>query len=410
MSPLPESLTARLQSALDDAERHDARRTLRPLSRAGARLTPVDTSDTATPGSTPPDDAAPPLLDLGSNDYLGLSQHPRLIDAVRGAARRDGVGAGASRLVTGTHPRHTALEARLARFKHAEAALILATGYTANLAVLGTLPRPGDTVWHDRLNHASLIDASRHSGARVRTFPHLNPAALDQRLRRSARANRSHAPATKPAHHFIVTDSVFSMDGDAADLPALLEVAERHRATLIVDEAHATGLCGQDGSGLAAAQGVPGEIPVTVSTASKALGSLGGTVTAPQLVIDTLINRARPFIYSTGIPPTQTAGIDAALDLIRDEPARRRRVHTLARRLAAALDAPPPAAAIVPVPCGSNAAALALAAHLAEHHILAPAIRPPTVPPGTARVRLALRADLTDDDLDHLINTIRQRP
>jgi len=383
--PPHDSWPRQLQHDLDHKDAERLRRTLQPIDRC-ARIVRRGDRD---------------LLNLASNDYLALASDRRLIAAVQAAAERFGVGSGASRLVTGSLDAHAALETRFAAFKHAEAALLLPTGYMANLAVLTTLGRPGDLICLDKLNHASLIDAARASGATVRVFPHLNYDKLE-RLLTDADAPRK----------LIVTDSVFSMDGDIADLPRLVELRDRFGAMLIIDEAHGTGVLGETGSGLAEQQGVAGAIDVTISTASKALGSLGGIVTADRLVIDTLINTARGFIYTTAAPPTQVAAIDAALDVIRDDPARRSRLRDIVRHVRTELrslgftiaDDPTP---IIPLITGSTESALELAAHLESRGILAPAIRPPTVPPNTSRVRLSLRADLTDYDLDRLLNCIR---
>lgn len=361
------------------------------------------------------------LLNLASNDYLGLAGHPKLAEAVAEAARRAGTGAGASRLVVGHLDAHARLEARFAAFKHAEAALVLPTGFMANLAVLTALAGSGDLVCVDKLVHASVIDAARASSAAVRSFPHLQTDKLERTLHRHrARARGVTDPLTgleRPARRFVVTDSVFSMDGDAADLPKLLAVCEAGDATLVADEAHATGLLGETGSGLAEAQGVAGCVPVTVSTASKALGGLGGIVTAPRVVIDTLVNRARPLIYTTGVPPTQLAAIDAALDVVRDEPERRRRLAELASWMRTELERrgwrlpeasqPTP---ILPLIVGESAAAIALAQRLEQRGVLGVAIRPPTVAPGAARVRLCLRADLTDGEAQAILDAVGPPP
>lgn len=353
------------------------------------------------------------LLNLASNDYLGLSQHPRLIEAALDATRAFGVGAGASRLVSGTVALHQRVEERFAEFKHAQAALLLPTGYMANLAVLTTLAGPGDLVVLDKLVHASLIDAARASGAEVRTYPHLNLERAEQLLARHDSGRR-----------LLVTDSVFSMDGDCADLPALCDLADQMGAVLVVDEAHGTGVLGDYGSGLAMAQGVAERVytcgagGVVVSTASKALGSLGGLVTADRPVIDLLINKARPFIYSTAVPPGQAAAIDAAIDVVRDEPGRRERLGALSTRARSVLlergwpmmhrSAGEQATPILPLIVGETSAALAFAKWLEGQGFYAPAIRPPTVAPGTARVRLTLRADLTDTDLQQILEAVGQ--
>jgi len=350
------------------------------------------------------------LLNLASNDYLALSQHPKLIQAAVDATTAFGVGAGASRLVSGTHPIHAQAEQHFAQFKHSEAALLLATGYTANLAALTTLAGPGDLIVLDKLVHASLIDAARASGAEVRTFTHLNLVRAEQLLSRHSTGRR-----------LLVSDSVFSMDGDCADLPGLCDLADRCDAVLIIDEAHGTGVIGTDGSGLASAQGVADRIytcgagGVVIFTASKALGSLGGIITAARPVIDLIINKARPFIYSTAVPPAQAASIIAAIDVVRDEPERRQRLQALATRTRSALaqlgwpiatSNESPVTPIIPLVVGSEQATLELASKLNGQGIFAPAIRPPTVAPGSARVRLTLRADLTDDDINHIIEVV----
>ncbi|MBX2851362.1 MAG: 8-amino-7-oxononanoate synthase [Phycisphaeraceae bacterium] len=348
------------------------------------------------------------LLNLASNDYLGLSQHRKLIEAATDATQRFGVGAGASRLVSGTQPIHQQAEHRFAAFKHAEAALLLATGYTANLAVLTTLAGPDDLVVMDKLVHASLIDAARISDAQVRTFPHLNLERAEQLLARHTTGRR-----------FLVTDSVFSMDGDCADLPAMCDLADRHGASLILDEAHGTGVLGPDGSGLAFAQGVAQRVytcgtgGVVISTASKALGGLGGIITAAKPIIEMIINKARPFIYSTAVPPGQAAAISAALDVIRDEPQRRHRLAELSDQVRKPLTErgwpitgnayPTP---IIPLVAGDEADALRLAKSLHAQGFFAPAIRPPTVAPGQSRVRLSLRSDLKDDDIARLLGVV----
>jgi 8-amino-7-oxononanoate synthase len=340
------------------------------------------------------------LLNLASNDYLALSHHPMLAQAVAKAAQDHGTGAGASRLVAGHTSLHAQVERRFALFKHAQAALICPTGYMANLAAVTSLAGEGDLICLDKLNHASLIDAARASGATVRVYPHGDLAKLDRLLSKDDVAGKK----------LIVTDSVFSMDGDIADLPALCDLADRYDAILIVDEAHGSGVLGQSGAGLAELQNVSQRVDVVVSTASKALGSLGGVVTAKAAVIDLIVNRGRAFIFTTGVPPTQLAAIDAALDVVRDEPWRRLRVLELSASLRSELSRRnwrlPPSSVptpIVPLITGSAESALALSAHLSDRGFFAPAIRPPTVAPGAARVRLSLRADIGPADLISLL-------
>lgn len=360
------------------------------------------------------------LLNLAGNDYLALATHRAVVDAAADTARRVGFGAGASRLVCGHRPEHAAAEAAFARHKHAAAAVLLPTGYAANQALLAALAGSGDLVVQDRLNHASLLDAARGSGAELRTVPHgtLGHAKAARLLARHRAAPGR--PANRPARRFVVVDAVFSMDGDTADLPTLLKMCEAHDAWLIADEAHATGVLGPGGGGLSAYHGVeshPRLLARTV-TVSKALGGLGGVVVAPRAVIDTLLNHARPLIYSTAVPPASAAAATAALGVLEREPHRQTRLTELGDRLRTALDTAGwpgvrpagPVTPIVPLRVGTVAAATDLADRLAAAGVLAIAIRPPTVPPGTSRVRLGLRADLTDDELSQVIAAVGGPP
>jgi len=371
----PDNWLSHLRDDLDHRRDHYLLRQLEPVEHHGPIIR-VDGHD---------------LINLASNDYLGLSQHPHIEETAINAIKEYGTGSASSRLVSGHLTLHQKVEQRFARFKHAEAALILPTGYMANLAAITALAGEGDLICVDKLNHASLLDGARLSGAAVRVFPHLNYDKLQRLLQRDGARQR-----------LIVTDSIFSMDGDAADLPALCELADRYDAILIVDEAHATGVLGKTGAGLCELQGVSAQVDVVISTASKALGSLGGIITAKQQVIDILINRARPFIYTTGAMPAQVAAIDAALDVIYDEPQRRERVLQLAGRVQK--DALTPLIAVV---TGETQTSLALSNYLRKQGFYAPAIRPPTVAPGSARVRISLRADLEDQHIDRLIDALQ---
>ena len=407
----PLSLDEQLRQQLEVLRERDLLRTLRPVDRPGRMVERAD-------GRV--------LVNLSSNDYLGLATHPAVVSAVRAAASEHGVGSGASRLVVGDLALHRRAERAVAELKGAQAALLLPTGYMANLAVFGALAGPGDRVLLDRLCHASLIDAARASGAAVRRYPHLDLKRLEAMLERGYK--RKTVSDTVSRRTFIVTDSVFSMDGDVADLPALCELSRRHDAVLVVDEAHGTGVLGERGGGLAEAQGVH-DIAVCVTTASKALGSLGGLVTGSATLIEAMVNLARPFIYTTAAPPTQAAGIEAAVRVIQDEPERRRWLLDMSahvRRELTAMGWPLPGYAghpagsspapaptrlptpIIPLITGDASSALALADHLERAGLLAVAIRPPTVPPGTARVRLSLRADLEDEDVQRLLRAVRE--
>jgi 8-amino-7-oxononanoate synthase len=348
------------------------------------------------------------LLNLSSNDYLAFASEPAIIEAGIQALKSLGTGAGASRLVTGHTPAHAQCEAAFAYLKHAEAALVFPTGYMANLGVITALAGPDDLIISDKANHASLLDAARFTGATHRVFPHANYEKLERLL--------ENADAKKPRRTLIVTDSVFSMDGDTADLPRLADLAQRHDAILIVDEAHATGVLGASGAGLCELQNVTDKVHVVISTASKALGCAGGIVTASQLIVDTLINKARPFIYTTGLPPAVASMITQALDLVRTQPQRRLRLHDLSERARREIDAlnrfprvtsQGPVTPIIPIIVRTAENALALARHLSAHNIHAPAIRPPTVAPGASRVRISLRCDLHDDDITQLVNALK---
>ncbi len=355
----------------------------------------------------------PDTLNLAGNDYLNLAHHPKLIAAARQASLDMGVAGGASRLVTGNLPIHGQLESAFTQLKHpndeAFASLLFPTGYMANLGLLTTLANePDDLLLLDKLCHASLIDAARAAPATFRTFPHRDTD-------RAAALLERHRQQHPDALRFLVTDSVFSMDGDTADLPALCELADRYDATVITDDAHATGVlpAAGRGAGLAEAQGVADRVHLTVSTCSKALAGLGGVVTAPRPVIDTLVNEARPFIYTTAPPPAQAAATLAALEVVRDEPERREHLADLSLLLRDALQKhgwplpnTQPVTPIIPLIVGDPDAAISLSDQLTAAGFRAVAIRPPTVAPNTARVRLSLHAGLTHDDIDRLLQAI----
>jgi 8-amino-7-oxononanoate synthase len=345
------------------------------------------------------------FLNFSSNDYLNLAADPRLARAAAGAARRFGCGTGASPLVSGHLPPHRALERDLARWEGAESALVFPSGFAANLALAGSLAGRGDAVFSDALNHASLIDGCRLSRAAVHVYRHGDAGHLDELLRREGRAAR---------RRLIVSDSVFSMDGDLAPLADLLDLAGRHDCLLLLDEAHATGVLGERGRGLTellppGAAGV--RHLVKVGTLSKALGSQGGFTCGPQVLTDWLVNRARPYVFSTALTPPAAAAARRALAVVRDEPDRRRRLLSLAGRLRDRLrDLGYPETysrtQIVPVIVGDPGAAVALARRLEEHGLLVPAIRPPSVPEGTARLRISLTAGHTEEDVDRLAEAL----
>ena len=332
-------------------------------------------------------------IDLVSNDYLGLADDPRLIERMRAALAHVGAGAGGSRLLRGHHDYFEASEERLAAFSGSEAALLFSSGYAANLGLLTTIMGRDDLVLSDTLNHASLIDGIRMSGARKHVFPHLDLAAVERVLR-----------TPRPRRTFIVTESVFSMDGDLAPLANLADLADAHGALLVVDEAHATGLYGGRGSGRVEELGLRQRVLATVHTGGKALGSGGAWISGSRLLCDMLVNRARSFIFSTAPLPVLTAALDAAIEIVQAEPARRVEVHRKAELLRSALrvngaDSGASASPIVPVMVGANDDAVALQEGLLAAGFDARAIRPPTVPAGTARLRVTVRYPIADEDL-----------
>jgi 8-amino-7-oxononanoate synthase len=345
-------------------------------------------------------------LDFSSNDYLGLRLDPRLLEAAQRAGSRFGSGTGAARLLRGTTPVHAALEEALAAWKGQEAALLFNTGYQCNATVIPALAGPGDGVFSDRLNHASIVDGcrlARAGGAQVEIFHHLDLQDLAAWIR-AWREGGGRGLA------LVVTDTVFSMDGDAADLPGLLKVCRAEDALLMVDEAHATGLLGPTGAGLAEAQGVAAEVPLVMGTLGKALGSFGAFVACSGALRDHLVNTCRGFIFSTALPaPVAAAGL-AAVGLAQAEPFRRQMALGHAARLRSALSLPSQPSAIVPVLLGSEASAMARAAALQAAGFDVRAVRPPTVPEGTSRLRITTGAHLTRADLSALVQAMESQP
>ena len=329
-------------------------------------------------------------LDLASNDYLGLSQHPRVLEGGIAALRTWGAGSTGSRLVTGNTELHEDFENALAEFVGAESALAFSSGYTANLGAVVALSGPGSLVVSDALTHASLVDACRLSRARVVVTPHSDVAAVADAL-----ANRSEQRAV------VVTDSVFSADGDLAPLRELHDVCRRHGALMIVDEAHGLGVRGTGARGLLHEVGLAGAPDVVMTvTLSKALGSQGGAVLGPAAVRDHLIDAARPFIFDTGLAPAAVGSARAALQVLVDEPRRAQRVLDRAAELAAVCGVDEvPSSAVVSVILGAPEVAFAAATACLEHGVRVGCFRPPTVPAGTSRLRLTARASLSDDDM-----------
>jgi 8-amino-7-oxononanoate synthase len=327
-----------------------------------------------------------PLVSFSCNDYLGLSRDPRVIAAAQEAAGCYGAGAAASRLVTGNHPLLASLEARLAAHKGTEAALVFGSGYLANLGIVPALAGPRDLILIDALAHSCLWAGARVSGAEVVRFRHNDV----EDLRRLA---KTHRPGHR--HALILTERVFSMDGDRAPLEATLSVAEDHDAWTLVDDAHGLGVV-EAGA----------RAPLEMGTLSKALGSYGGYLCASRAVIDLMVGRARSFVYTTGLPPASAAAALAALAIVEAEPERAARPLMLARRFTARLGLPEAQSPIVPVLVGDAEAALALSAALEARGFLVVAIRPPTVPAGTARLRVAFSAAHAESQVDELADAL----
>ena len=335
------------------------------------------------------------LLNFCSNDYLGLSQDLRLKEAAAEAAREFGAGAGASRLVTGNHPLFDALERKLAVLKGTEAALVFGSGYLANVGTIPVFAGEGDLIVADELSHACMLSGAKLSGAAVVLFRHNDVAHLRELL-------AAQRPAAR--HCLILTEGVFSMDGDLAPLPEIVAAARAHDAWLMTDDAHGLGVIGE-GRGAAAHWGVMPDIQM--GTLSKAAGAYGGYVAASKPVIDLLINRARSFVYATGLPPGVIAAATAGIDIIATDKALCAKPLALAKQFCAQLNLPAPQSAIVPVILGSSAAALEASAALERPGLLVTPIRPPTVPHGTARLRITFTAAHREADVARLVEAVR---
>jgi predicted pyridoxal phosphate-dependent acyltransferase len=342
-------------------------------------------------------------LNLSSNNYLGLSTHPKVKEAAAQALQQYGAGTGASALISGHTQLHQKLAEKVAQFKGEEAALIFSTGYTANVGILSAILDDGDLVYADRLSHASIIDGCRMSKATLKVFPHRDVSSLARRLERTATGRKV----------LIVSDGVFSMDGDLAPLPELVKLAEQHGAMIMVDDAHATGVLGQTGKGTVEHFGLEGRVPIQMGTLSKAVGAFGAYVAGRQDLITYLLNRAKSYIYTTALPaPVVAAGL-AALELIEKEPQIRQQlwdnrayyeqgVKSLGYNT---LQTETP---IIPLWVGETSLALEMSGQLLANGIFAPAIRPPTVPQGMARIRTSIMATHTRDDLDYALEVFKK--
>ncbi|HKV50623.1 MAG TPA: 8-amino-7-oxononanoate synthase [Gemmatimonadaceae bacterium] len=383
------TLDAVLRRNLSVLDRADLRRETHPVrERRGAAVS----------------DSGRPVIDFSSNDYLGLAGDQRIADAIATALRREGTGAAAARLISGTNDLHEELEAALAAFKGTEAALLFSSGYAANTGAIPALASRGDVIYADALNHASLIDGCRLSRAEVKIFPHLDLDRLDDMLRDDAEHDGC---------RWIVVDAVFSMDGDAFPLDALVTLAHEHRAFTYVDDAHGTGLLGANGRGSAERWNVEHRIDVNMATLGKAIGTSGAFIAGSQLLRDWLLNRARAFVFTTAAPPALAAGTIEALRIVQAEPWRREQLRGNARALRDGLrtlgcdPAGDDDGHIIPLIIGEAAATARVGGALRERGLLVGAVRPPTVPLGSSRLRITASAAHTPEQIAHLLDALR---
>lgn len=357
-----------------------------------------------------PIDATNALVDgrktvlFSGNDYLGLSRHPRVLTASKKAIDQFGASATASRLINGNHRLYTALEEELAALKGTEAALVFSSGYATNVGTIAALASSReDWIFMDRLNHASLYDAAAQSRAKLKRYGHGISAALENLLRASEQAGQT------MDRKLIVTDGVFSMDGDVAPLQEIRRIADKHHAIMVVDDAHGTGVLGPNGAGSCAAAGIQPE--VEIGTLSKALGSLGGFVAGDRTLIDYLTNRARPLIFSTGLPPACVAAAHAAIRVMAEEPWRQTRLHDLSawtrtRLEEAGFKVLAGETPILPIMVGDERRATALASGCLERGAFIPAIRTPSVPRGQARLRMTISAEHSEEQVTRAIEVL----
>jgi len=341
------------------------------------------------------------VINLASNNYLGLASHPRMNRAAADAALRLGAGSGAVRTIAGTMSLHRELEERFAAFKHAESALMFQSGFTANAGTVAAVLSKEDVIVSDRLNHASIIDGARLSRAEIAVFDHRDADHADRLLTETARPGR---------RQLLITDGVFSMDGDIAPLPDLVEVAERHGAVMMIDDAHASGVLGTGGAGTVDHFGLHGRVDIQVGTLSKAIGVLGGFIAGPGHLTEWLQNRGRPFLFSTSAPPAVVAACIEALAIIEDEPDRLARLWSNTATLkdglrALGFDTGTSETPITPVITGEEEATQAFARRLFDEGVFCPAIVFPTVGKGLARVRTIVTADHTEEDLGEALDT-----
>jgi 8-amino-7-oxononanoate synthase len=372
-----------LSEALKEIKGRDLYRQLRPIQGAQSARVRMEEQE---------------VVLLSSNNYLGLAGHPALREAAIQALERYGCGAGASRSISGTMELHRALEEKIARFKGCEAALLFSTGYMANMGLLTTLVEAGDLIVSDELNHASIVDGCRLSRAEVWVYRHRDMEHLEDLLHRSAHRRR-----------LIVTDGVFSMEGDIAPLTAIRELADRYEGIVMVDDAHATGVLGQGGRGTAEHFGITGRIEIQMGTLGKALGGFGAYVAGSRDLIDYLINRCRTFMYTTALPPAVAGMALAALDIVEREPQRRRTLWANTGYFKEGLDTlgfntGKSETPIIPVMIGTNTLTMEADRRLMAHGVFVQGLRPPTVPSQGGRLRAALMATHTREDIDYALN------
>jgi glycine C-acetyltransferase len=345
------------------------------------------------------------VINLASNNYLGLCGHPRMKEAAAEAAKEYGAGSGAVRSIAGTMSLHRELEARFAAFKGAEAALMFPSGFAANAGTVSAILTREDVIVSDALNHASIIDGARLSRAEIKVFPHKDVAAADRLLGETKGEGRN---------QLLITDGVFSMDGDIAPLPALVDVAEKHGAIMMIDDAHASGVLGENGKGTVSHYGLdPNRVDVQVGTLSKAIGALGGFIAGPSHLIEWLKNRGRPFIFSTSAPPAVAAACIVALDILEQEPDRVQRLWERTRFLKEGLqglgfDTGESQTPITPVIAGEAQKAQELSALLWDEGVFTPAVVFPTVAKDRARVRTIVTADHTEEDLKQALDAFER--
>jgi 8-amino-7-oxononanoate synthase len=380
MKQTPQDKTAWLEAQLDGLESAGLKRHLRTVMSAPDRRIVLDRHE---------------VISLGSNNYLALSTHPKVIAAAVEAEQEYGTGASGSRLMTGNCQLYTALESKIAAAKSTEAAIVFTAGYLANVSTIPVLVGEGDLILSDAINHASIIDGCRLSKATRQIYRHCDVAHLKELLANSAQFKR----------RLIITDGVFSMDGDIAPLPEICGLAERYDATVMVDDAHSFGVLGETGGGTIEHFGLENRGVIQMGTLSKAIGGLGGYVAGSTALIDFLINRARGFIFTTGLPPATLAGASAAIDVIRSNPELRQRLFSNVLLLKNSLlergfQLLPSQTQILPLILGTADVASRFAEVLLSQGVYAPAIRPPTVPEGTSRLRISVIASHTTEDLE----------